>query len=179
MINSKVDLKNYLVAEANNYPLSNKWSYKFTKEPIVYIRKCLKYLRKAEYYKNCKHHKIGSLLYLYNRKKKNYYQRKIFSEIPVNVFEKGLCIYHGGNIINSYAKVGKNCQLHGYVIIGNKSKDDIACPIIGDNVDIGVGATIIGNITIGNNVVIGANTLVNKSIPDNSVVVGNPMRIIK
>ena len=49
---------------------------------------------------------------------------------------------------------------------------------IGDNVFIGVKATILKGVTIGSNVVIGAGTLVNKDVPDNSVVVGNPQRIV-
>ena len=72
-------------------------------------------------------------------------------------------------------------------ISGNIRIDDcIACynswknaPIIGNNVNIGANVCIIGNIRIGNNVEIGAGTVVVKDIPDNTVVVGNPGRIIK
>lgn len=49
---------------------------------------------------------------------------------------------------------------------------------IGNNVFIGTGTTILKGATIGNNVVIGANTLINKDIPDNVVVAGNPVRVI-
>lgn len=49
---------------------------------------------------------------------------------------------------------------------------------IGDNVFIGMNSTILKGVTIGNNVVIGANSLINKDIPDNSVVVGNPQRVV-
>lgn len=49
---------------------------------------------------------------------------------------------------------------------------------IGDNVFIGMNATILKGVTIGNNVVIGANSLINKDVPDNSVVVGNPQRVV-
>ncbi len=51
--------------------------------------------------------------------------------------------------------------------------------VIGNNCWIGVGVNIIGNVKIGDGVVIGAGALINKDIPDNSVVVGNPFRIIK
>lgn len=179
MINSKKDLKEYLIFEKTLYPLSKKKSYIFTKEPIVYIAKMQSYLRKAEYYKNCKNSVLGQFLYLHNRKMKNKFASKINSEIPVNVFDKGLMIFHGGNIINSFAKVGKNCKLHGGIVIGNKGENDLSCPVIGDNVDIGFGAIIIGNVKIGNNVIIGANTLVNKDVEDDAIVVGNPMRFIR
>ena len=49
---------------------------------------------------------------------------------------------------------------------------------IGDNVFIGMNATILKGVNIGNNVVIGANSLINKDVPDNCVVVGNPQRIV-
>lgn len=50
--------------------------------------------------------------------------------------------------------------------------------VIGNNVFIGVKSTILKGVTIGNNVIIGANSLVNKDIPDNCVVAGNPARVI-
>lgn len=50
--------------------------------------------------------------------------------------------------------------------------------VIGNNVFIGTRTTILKGITIGNNVIIGANSLVNKSVPDNCVVAGNPARVI-
>lgn len=50
---------------------------------------------------------------------------------------------------------------------------------IGNNCWIGSGVVILDGVTIGNGVVIGSNTLINKSIPDNVVVVGNPMRIVR
>lgn len=63
------------------------------------------------------------------------------------------------------------------VTIGNR-KNDHDVPVIGDNVDIGAGAKLLGAITIGNNVHIGANTVVLKDVPDNSVAVGVSARII-
>lgn len=49
---------------------------------------------------------------------------------------------------------------------------------IGDNVFIGMNTTILKGVTIGDNVVIGANSLINKDVPSNSVVVGNPQRVV-
>lgn len=49
---------------------------------------------------------------------------------------------------------------------------------IGNNVFIGMQATILKGVTIGNNVIIGANSLVNKNVPDNTVVAGNPAKVI-
>lgn len=49
---------------------------------------------------------------------------------------------------------------------------------IGNNVFIGMNTTILKGVTIGDNVVIGANSLINKDVPSNSVVVGNPQRVV-
>jgi serine O-acetyltransferase len=90
----------------------------------------------------------------------------------------GLMIHHfGGIILNPNVIIGKNCTLRHNVTIGNRrTNDDV--PIIGDNVDIGTGAVIIGKIIIGNFVSIGANAVVLSNVPDNHIAVGNPARII-
>jgi serine acetyltransferase len=62
------------------------------------------------------------------------------------------------------------------VVVGRNAK---GFPVIGDNVYIASNSTVIGNIHIGNNVIIGAGSVVTKDIPDNSIVAGNPARIIK
>ena len=86
----------------------------------------------------------------------------------------GLMIYHfGGIILNPKTKIGANCTLRHHVTIGNRKEiDDV--PELGNNVNIGCGAVIIGKIKIGNNVDIGANALVLSDVPDNCVAVGNP-----
>ena len=64
--------------------------------------------------------------------------------------------------------------------LGNKQDgDNDNRPVIGDNVTLGVNVTIVGGVTIGNNVTIGAGSVVVKDIPDNSIAVGNPCRVIK
>lgn len=95
--------------------------------------------------------------------------------VPMNVFGPGLCLTHWGTIVvSTYAKVGKNCRIHPSSCIGNHG----GAPTLGDNVYIGPGAKVFGNITIGNNVAIGANAVVNKSFPDNVTIAGSPARII-
>lgn len=92
----------------------------------------------------------------------------------------GLYLGHVMNIVVSdYAKIGKNCNVSHGVTIGQVNRGARkGTPTIGDNVYIGPGATIIGQIQIGNNVAIGANTVVTKDIPDNAVVVGVPSRVV-
>lgn len=82
-------------------------------------------------------------------------------------------------------EIGKNTLITGTRILTHDASTKKALGYtkvgrvkIGDNVFIGVNSIILPNIKIGNNVIIGAGTIVSKSIPDNSVVVGNPMKII-
>lgn len=96
---------------------------------------------------------------------------------------KNLVFYHGqGLVVNFKTVIGNNCTLRNGVTIGHKALADGSlskCPVIGNHVDVGANACIIGDITIGDNVTIGAGAVVVKSIPANSVAVGNPARILE
>ena len=81
-----------------------------------------------------------------------------------------------GIIISPNAKIGSNCTIFQQVTIGQSSNGK--APQIGDNVLIGAGAKIIGDIIIGNNVKIGANCIVVENIPNNTTVVLNKPRIL-
>lgn len=72
--------------------------------------------------------------------------------------------------------IGENFTFLQCTTIGKK---DGHKPIIGDKVTIGANVVVIGNVKIGNNVIIGAGSVVVKDIPDNSVAVGNPAKVIK
>ncbi|WP_374949690.1 serine acetyltransferase [Mucilaginibacter sp.] len=95
---------------------------------------------------------------------------------------KNLVFYHGqGLVVNFKTIIGDNCTLRNGVTIGHKKLANgslSACPVIGNNVDIGANVCVIGDITIGDNVTIGAGAVVVKNIPANSVAVGNPARIL-
>lgn len=82
-----------------------------------------------------------------------------------------------GIVIHSNTVIGKNCLVAQNVTIGRNFGDTLV-PVIGDDVYIGAGTVIFGEIKVGNNVIIGSNSLINKSIPDNCTVVGNPFKII-
>ncbi|PTX42619.1 serine O-acetyltransferase [Christiangramia gaetbulicola] len=93
---------------------------------------------------------------------------------------QGFFLNHWGPVhINHAAIIGKNCNiLHG-VTIGNVSRGKRkGSPTIGDEVWIGANAVVVGKIRIGNNVLIAPLTFVNFDVPDNSVVVGNPGKIV-
>ena len=77
-----------------------------------------------------------------------------------------------GIVVSRYAQIGRNCTIYHHVTIGANDPHGIEAPKIGDDVYIGCGAKIIGNIQIGNNVRIGANTVVTKDVLSDSTVVG-------
>lgn len=91
----------------------------------------------------------------------------------------GLYLGHWGMlVVNQGVKMGKNCNLAHGVTIGQTNRGEKAgVPVIGDNVWIGTNVVIVGGIKIGNNVLIAPNSYVNRDIPDDSIVIGNPMEI--
>ena len=107
----------------------------------------------------------------------NHYRFKYGFEIPFETqIGPGLYLGHAFNItINSGTIIGKNCNIHKGVVIGqtNRGKKK-GCPVIGDCVWIGINAAIVGKIVIGDDVLIAPNSFVNCDIPSHSVVFGNP-----
>lgn len=92
----------------------------------------------------------------------------------------GLYIGHfGGIFVHGRATLGSHCSIGTGVTIGTRGLGNQGVPVIGDNVFVGVGAKIIGGITVGNNVRIGANSVVLSDVPDDATVVGIPARIVK
>jgi len=90
----------------------------------------------------------------------------------------GLRIWHFGNIfIHPDAIIGANCTLRQGVTIGNRYVDG-PVPVLGDNVELGAYAQILGGIKIGNNCRIGAMSVVLHDMPDGSTAVGSPARVI-
>jgi serine O-acetyltransferase len=92
----------------------------------------------------------------------------------------GFYIGHpGGIVVNRNSVIGKNCNISHGVTLGQANRGrNRGCPTVGDNVYIGPGAVIVGKVRIGNNVAVGANCVVTRDVPDNSVVVGVPGRVI-
>lgn len=85
--------------------------------------------------------------------------------------------HFGGVIISGYAKFGDNCRIRNGVVVGLRHLSDTRAPVIGNNVDIGAGAKLLGPIHVGNNVLIGANAVVLIDVPDDSIAVGVPATV--
>ena len=102
-------------------------------------------------------------------------------QIPRGVtIGKGLRISHfGGLVVNQTAILGSNCYLSHGVTIGQTARGgNKGVPVISNNVWIGPGAVVVGGISIGTNVLIAPNAYVNEDVPPNSIVIGNPSKIV-
>lgn len=114
-----------------------------------------------------------------------FYRRYYFKygiQIPSSTqIGKGFYIGHFGNIVvNGMVVIGDNCNISNGVTIGQANRGPKSgTPVIGDSVWIGVNSVIVGKIKIGNNVMIVPNSFVNFDVPDNSIVIGNPAKIIE
>lgn len=168
MISSKSDYLDYLKCDKNQLKRKRK-KPKFND----YIWKYEILLRKCEYYTNCKKGLINKIVLLILKYKRGKLGLKCGFSIPLNVFGKGLAIAHIGTIvINENAKIGDNCRIHVGTNIGTSAGASDKTPIIGDNVYIGPGAKLFGDIKISSNIAIGANAVVNKSFEEQNISIG-------
>ncbi len=168
MISSEADYRFYL--EADRIALS-----KPPRRPTIEedVWKFQRLMRKVEYYKNCRTSAIRRawLKFLYLR----FYLlgRKLGFTIPANTFGPGLCIAHRGTIVVHFnSRIGENCRIMADTNIGTEQRYGDRAPRIGNNVYIGPGAKIFGDIEIGDDVAIAANAVVNRSFADSHATLG-------
>lgn len=175
MINSKKDYLSYI------YQDKIALGKTYDKPHIIHdeIWKFERLLRKAEYYKNCKNHGITKIFSAFIQFKYYRARLKYGVYIPLNVFGPGLSLAHLTSIVvNGNCLVGKNCRIQEGVTLGATNGSNKA-PILGDNIFLGSGSKVIGNIKISNDVAIGANAVVVKSVEQSGVTLGGcPAKII-
>jgi serine O-acetyltransferase len=174
VIQSKEDYLFYCEADRVALNISSTFPQIFTHEVWRFER----LLRKVEYFKNCRNSLIYKpyFLYLYLRFRR--LSVKMGFHIPPNVFGPGLSIAHPGTlIVNDGAQVGENCRIHNCVHIGTQAGFTDAAPKIGNNVFIGPGVVLFGDIEVADNIAIGANAVVNRSFTEEGITIaGVPAR---
>lgn len=184
IINTKIELFPYLKEDAKRY-IGNQRGLKKLKA-FIHLLFTQEFLAIAvfRYGKGIRKIKIpliGFLLRLVY-----FFLNKIIAEICAGILidldseiGKGFQIGHfGGTHIK--AKIGENCTVGQFVVIGHKGAfQGGGVPTLGNNVWVGAGAKILGEVKIGNNVIIGANAVVITDIPDNATAVGVPARVVK
>jgi serine O-acetyltransferase len=122
-------------------------------------------------------HPIGIISRLWHKRMRV----KFGFQIPHSTrIEAGLFMGHfGGIVINARTTIGRNCNVAQGVTIGQINRGSKqGCPTIGNQVWIGPNAVVVGEIKIGSNVLIAPLSYVNFDVPDNSVVMGNPGKVV-
>lgn len=95
----------------------------------------------------------------------------------------GLRLFHAhALVVHEGTVIGARCTLRQSTTIGNKTLADgtpSGCPVLGDGVDVGANAVILGPVRIGDGAVIGAGSVVVKDVPSGAVAAGNPARMLR
>lgn len=186
---SKIELKAILKEERELYLFGvsgDKKKAKRIRHKRYYIWKYLYLFRLSQYYNLKKSHSRGIKRRIYRMITEFYNRRKNICSSMAGVEIGNQCkigrcvdIWHGGVVING--EIGDGCIFHGNNIVGNKGYGgETLQPILGEHVDVGAGASIIGDVSIANNCIIGAGAVVVKSESRKGMVlVGVPAKPIK
>lgn len=183
LIKSKEDLKYYIDCDMRARGLKNgikdiTFSKRISASLIPHPWRSQELLRKAEYHSNVGSKISKKIIGNFYKLKAYRYGAKCGYSIALNVFGPGLCLGHIGTIVvNGAVRFGSNARIQACVNIGafskfNENWKENSVPVFGNNIYIGPGAKIFGDIKIGDNVAIGANAVVSKDVPSNCTVVG-------
>lgn len=143
---------------------------RYAGSPGCYLRRLLYYFRRSQTTRIKPLQLLWRFLYHTVASRRGI---EISSQTDIGV---GFYIGHAYNItINASTKIGRNCNIHKGVVIGQTNRGNKkGTPKIGNEVWIGINAAIVGNITIGDDVLIAPNSFVNVDVPSHSIVYGNP-----
>lgn len=183
---NKQKLKEIIAEEKALYNKSNYPFRKFVHQKRYMIWRYLYWFRWAQYYQEQIKTTSGlrrfcaKIAHAFALRRKNICGEKCGVEITNNSqLGRGLSIWHSGVVIDG--QLGDDVSIRGNCVLGNK---DLRCtsgrPVIGNGVEIGFGAAVIGNVTIADRCIIGANAVVTKDFPEpGTVIVGIPARALK
>lgn len=188
MIKTKKDLNDWIAYEKirNNYHNpKDELKQMMCRTTQYQIRRYMKQLRMCEYCYNNSYKETRNLRnvffdirLIHHRRKKNKLGEKLGIEIYENSCGRGLTICHGGIVVHPDAQIGADSKFHGFNVIGNNGITADSVPQLGNGVDIGAGAKIIGKVILGDHVLIGANAVVNKSFESDRAIAGVPAKIL-
>lgn len=173
----------HIIDEERQIYLPQQYRFmKFSHQKRYLIWKTLASFRMAQFWKSelnnqtngVIHRLYAKIAYRWFLRKRNVYSEKSGVEIASHsILGRRINIWHGGVVISG--QLGDDCVIHGNNIIGNKGDRGGEIPTLGDRVDVGVGAVVIGGINIADECIIGANAVVNKNFTDaGSLIVGVP-----
>lgn len=183
---TKQEVREIIAEEKAMYNKSNYSFRRFVHQKRYLIWKYLAWFRWAQYYKAQVASASGvqklwaKLAHPIAQRRKNIYGEKCGVEITNNsIIGRRLSIWHSGVVID--AQVGDDVSIRGNVVLGSK---DLKCtsgrPTIGNGVEVGFGAAIIGDVTIAEHCVVGANAVVTKDfLESDSVIAGVPAKVLK
>ena len=138
--------------------------YTHNEEYLIYRFICA--LRCAEFYKD-----KNKLLFAYYLRKSNIRGNRLGYFIAPGVLGRGVRLYHRGDvIINSVSVIGDGCLFHGDNCVGNNGIDN-RCPVLGKNVELGIGAKVIGGVTLADGIRVGANAVVTRSFDEPGITI--------
>jgi serine O-acetyltransferase len=178
VIESRKDLMDYIRADLEMQCSSSSFLVRllgFRSED--HVVKLKMHLRKAEYWHNTGSSVFHRLAYYYHSFQLKRLASSFCSEIPINVFGKGLIIWHAERIIvNPAAKVGEYCSLSSGVVIAQSHDKN---PVIGDHVELMIDSKVLGGVNVADHVRIGACALIIRTIEEeNTTWAGIPARKI-
>jgi serine O-acetyltransferase len=168
VIQSRKDYLYYLEADRLSLGITRKTPTFVGDE----VWKFQRLLRKVEYYKNCRKDFFSKIYLFYLKWKFHNLSIQMGYHIEPNVCGPGLALHWHLVGIHGAAQIGANCLIQSGVNIGTKAGESSAVPKIGDNVYIGPGVKIFGDITIADGIAIGANAVVNKSFTEPGISIG-------
>lgn len=177
-IKSKAQLKEFLELEYRRFPLHGRRyiSYLLQLSEGAVLRKHTKLLRYTEYHMNTGHKLRGAFYWARLMRLQNKYSL----HIPVNCFGKGLMVTHiAPFIINGAVCVGENCTVNPFISLVNDGVGS-AAPTLGDNVFLGIGCKVLGDVCLADGCVVGAGAVVTKSfLEPGTHIAGVPARKIE
>lgn len=183
---NKQELKEIIAEEKAMYNKSNYAFRRFAHQKRYMIWRYLYWFRWAQYYQAQLPSRSGlsrllaKAAYWFATRRKNICGEKCGVEITNNSqIGRRLSIWHSGVVVDG--QVGDDVSIRGNCVLGSK---DLKCtsgrPTLGNGVEVGFGAAVIGNVAIADGCVIGANAVVTKDFPEpGTVIVGVPARALK